>query len=796
MFGDMQSAAPAAVLIDDAGWADTLSLQALTFALRRMDVDRVLAVLSVRSEDTYRLSRGLQQLTEETGSWISLSGLTVDDIVEFAAGLGHPATRGGARRLHAHTGGNPLHLKALFSEIGSELMRRDRLPAPQPLASLVARTLAAADPATSDLLTAAAVLGMRPRLSAVTQLADIKDPLEALEDAQRFELVDAVRHGDGWIVSFRHPLLRAAVYDGIGPATLARLHREAASVSDPEEALDHLVAVALRPDPGLVARLQQQAAVDEGAGRLGRAADRLLAAARLAPGGPQQVELVLDAVEKLLAAGEVADVTRIWPQIMAMPTTSRRRLIQAQLAWLTGHYDESALLAESVWRDDAPLATRAAAALMLAQIKVLADDGAEAGRWADLAVSVGGLPPALTRQARTHRAVGLALSGDPEAGVASYEDLPSEPSRVPRDRLDELWLRGSLRLWCDDLEGAFKDLHEQAADRAGRSLEPYGLIRLGYLAQTEYRWGAWNDSLSHAYEAETLIADTEQAWLQAFGHATPVFVLAARGLWDQVEAHLSASQRAADQLGDQASVNFAANSAVHASVCRFNPAAVVDAAAPLRSARGGAQVAGIFGWPTECASAFIALGQLAEAREVLDRVDSQAERRHLRSIRAAIAGVRAELHARQRRSSAARTAFETAELLWADQHQPFDLARSRLTYGMFLRRAGERREAVQRLRAAETTFRRLEAKPFLERCLIELAASGLTISRDDAERTEVHLTPQELAVARLVTAGRSNREAAAQLVLSAKTVGYHLGNIYSKYNVQSRTQLAAVFREP
>jgi DNA-binding NarL/FixJ family response regulator len=124
-----------------------------------------------------------------------------------------------------------------------------------------------------------------------------------------------------------------------------------------------------------------------------------------------------------------------------------------------------------------------------------------------------------------------------------------------------------------------------------------------------------------------------------------------------------------------------------------------------------------------------------------------------------------------------------------------DQALTHAAYGRFLRRAGERRAAGDQLHTAHEAFRTLGAQPFLDRCNTELAACGLASDRT-RPRNDPGLTPQEQAVARLVCAGRSNREVAAELVISVKTVGYHLGNAYTKLGVNSRTQLAALLGHP
>jgi DNA-binding NarL/FixJ family response regulator len=112
-----------------------------------------------------------------------------------------------------------------------------------------------------------------------------------------------------------------------------------------------------------------------------------------------------------------------------------------------------------------------------------------------------------------------------------------------------------------------------------------------------------------------------------------------------------------------------------------------------------------------------------------------------------------------------------------------------LSYGRFLRRRGERRAAVDRLHAARERLSTLGATPLVERCDAELFACGVA---PQAHRPTVPtLTPQEQIVAGLVCQGLTNQQVAHRLVLSAKTVGYHLNNVYVKLDVHSRAQLVA-----
>jgi DNA-binding CsgD family transcriptional regulator len=121
--------------------------------------------------------------------------------------------------------------------------------------------------------------------------------------------------------------------------------------------------------------------------------------------------------------------------------------------------------------------------------------------------------------------------------------------------------------------------------------------------------------------------------------------------------------------------------------------------------------------------------------------------------------------------------------------RPFDLARIELLYGEHLRRERKRLDARPHLRAAVEGFERLGAAPWAQRAQTELRASGETARKRDPS-TLADLTPQELQVGRLVAEGLSNKEVAAQLFLSPRTVEAHLRSVFSKLDVNSRTRLA------
>src|SRR5262249_29243733 len=121
--------------------------------------------------------------------------------------------------------------------------------------------------------------------------------------------------------------------------------------------------------------------------------------------------------------------------------------------------------------------------------------------------------------------------------------------------------------------------------------------------------------------------------------------------------------------------------------------------------------------------------------------------------------------------------------------RPFEQARTRLLYGEWLRRSQRRADAREHLLAAAAAFARMGARPWQDRAEAELRAAGAAAPVVTAGNPLARLTPQELQVVRLAAAGAANQQIGAQLLLSPRTVGHHLGKAFPKLGVATREEL-------
>ncbi|WP_066372318.1 helix-turn-helix transcriptional regulator [Herbidospora mongoliensis] len=309
-----------------------------------------------------------------------------------------------------------------------------------------------------------------------------------------------------------------------------------------------------------------------------------------------------------------------------------------------------------------------------------------------------------------------------------------DPAVASSEELDLLTGRAAVRLWTGDAAGALADLR-------GVSGEVAEALR----CLAEVRAGAWDDALSRP----------RGTWTAPFTVSAQAMVHAARG-------DLGVARALLTEWGPVSGLAraFLASAAAFADLVEGKPENLSGIRNPEISLAAGLATCGYAG--------SIPLGILPISALGAEPGDQD----HRRLNPATGADARGKV-------AAATAPFEKA-LLTPD---PFERARAEFAFGAFLRRSGRRTDAAAHLKAACEGFRALGAAPFLERSMQELAACG---------RSSDALTAQESTVAGLVVAGLTNKEIARRLMLSVKTVEYHLSNVFAKLGVSSRTALVAL----
>jgi DNA-binding CsgD family transcriptional regulator len=798
--GELQQSSPTVVLVvDDLHWADVPSMQALTFAFRRLRVDRVMAVIITRDPDDPGLSAGVRRLfARDDILRVALGGLRTDELLELSDGLtpGGLSTRAAARLL-AHTDGSPLYARALLEELSIDALEDlgTPLPAPKSYALVVLARLAACSEAVQDLVTSASVLGVRCPLHLAAALARVEDPLPIVDQGVGAGLL--VHERATSTLRFPHPLTHAAVYDGLGAAHRADIHRRAATLDlDEPTRLHHRTSATTPPDAALAAELAEFGRRQARDGEWTAAAHHLAAAARLTPSRDDHEQLRLEAIECHLLAGDIAAVLDASAEVSSFVPTAWRSYVLGRLAFVGGRPQETESLLTDAWqrcRPDADPVLAARIAGQLGSVSVLRGRGADVAKWSTLATR---LAPGQTTVELIHylRLLGSGLMGQADAALAELPDLPA-PSSASITDLERLMGRGLLRMWTDELAGAESDLAGVLASEHDRSVT-LRVSSANLLGQTEYRHGRWDDAIVHHELAISIAEDADQLWILPLLHATAVPVYAGRGDWTRAETHLAGASFGPLASSAAAAMFYRGEGAACLAAARADPEGVIAAVRPIRAHEAGDAPfePGMSLWQDLLVEALIAVGHHDEARATLEPFEAKAADRSRRSAMAAAARARGTLSAALGDLDGATTAFEDGLEHIAHVEMPFDQARLELAYGSFLRRGGGRRLAATHLEAANEIFERLGATPFVERCHRELAACGLAPGRRP-EADFARLTAQELAVARLAASGLTNRQIARELIVSIKTVEYHLGHVYTKLDIRSRVQLAAHLKD-
>ncbi|MFE6365459.1 AAA family ATPase [Streptomyces sp. NPDC057806] len=795
--GRFRDRTPIVLVIDDIHWADTPSLHALTFVLTRLRVDPVLTVLATRDVADPRLPQGLHRMIQDdTTLRLTLEGLGVADLMALNAALESSSLpRRTMVRLRDHTLGNPLQVKALLRQFPADVFGgRAVLPAPRRYERIIADRLAACDPETRRLVQAASVLGMSGPLHLAAKVGAVAAPLTALTQAMARELLEEGFASTPPQVAFPHPLLRAAVYRALEPAERSHLHRVAASLAaDPWLVLQHRVHAADGPDEQLASDLVEFAERQSTKGAWSAAASAAMAAAQLAAEPGRQARWLLQGVEYLLLAGDVSQATELEQTVRSLAPNAEQHYVLGHLALTTGRLDEARRELTACW-DTCDTATGPEtlrkAAEQMAWLYLIQGDAPHIVQWAERGLAL----PSGERSSflRDSLAIGLALSGDYEQAMRSLAHLHATGPYDTPQLLDGLLARGMLRLWNGQLHEARRDLREAFAAHRRGGLPYAALVALGFLTDAAYRAGQWDEAIAHGTHAVSLAEDTDQISILTVVHAVTAYPLAGRGDFEAAQAHTESAAEHARVLSDVNDDAFAATAGALVHTARGEHEKVIERLSPFLGPgivhRYGIDEPGLVAWRPLLCEALIRTGRADDAQSVLAPYERRAAERNRPLEQAAAARCRGLVEEALGRSQAAGEAFRDGLRHCAQGDGCWEEALLHLAYGTFLRRLGRRRNAAAELEAAHRIFGHLRATPYLDRCERELTACGHVTVRPRGAPHPV-LTPQELTVARLAVQGLTNQQIARELVLSVKTIEYHLGNTYGKLGITSRMGL-------
>lgn len=778
---------PLLCLVDDAHWLDEASSAALQFIARRIELEPIALVFAARDGDARRFDPGGLGTLRLGG----LSPEAAEQLLVDSAGVPVP---GEVRaQLVSRTGGNPLALIELPTALSSAQMEgAEALPAHLPLTDGLERVflerhhrlpeaartllLVAATDDSGDLVT------IRRAAESITPNAD------GLLDAERSGLVTVT----GTRLELRHPLVRSAIYSAALSSERRAAHAALADAltgrGDTERAVWHRASALDEPDERTAEQLVAVGEASRSRGGHEAASAAWQRAAELSPAESAHAQRLHQAAVSSWLAGHPSRA-KMLAQATRSRTTDPQLLADADRvrAFVEMNFGSPQLAHGIMMR-----AARDCAAVAPArarELAMIATAFATFGFDSGIGIDPMGLVAPIHEHSDPHERCFAELLAGMDYLVRGETEKATPALRRALALFDQysnadlLANIGIAALHLGD-DAAALHWHDVQLDEARQQVSPlhilHALTRRSFIDLTAGRWSA---VVAVSAEVLDLAAAINQGNQRVLPLAELTLIEAWRGGSDYERMLLEAeAAHAAHPAGVlDGIIRDILNWAKAVRCNRDHPAQALHHLNQLtnRMIRRAAAIDRI-----EMA---IRVGRADAAADAIADVAGFAD-----ATGAAWAAAAAD-HGRALTADAAEAEayFQSA----LDHHgrsiRLLDRARTELAYGEFLRRARRRVDARVHLRNALSIFDDLGATPLADRAREELRASGETVGRRDMTGG-VTLTPQEAQVARLVQEGLANRDVAARLFVSPRTVDFHLRNVFTKLGVSSRGALAQI----
>lgn len=815
---------PLAVVLDNVERADPSSARTLGFVLRRLRTERVLVLVTMHSDppssaadfsgdvatEWRRAFRGRDRLRT-----MCLTGLNVDEVAELLDRCVPGEHDGSAAQwLHHYTGGMPALLSALLPGLGDylappgapTLLSVGSPRVPDTVLSEVRGVATGIPEASRRVLSALAILDDRCPLAVVASVSATRDISVAMEPLVAAGFV-------GWepgeslpTAAIRYPIYRDAVYQLLPPGRRRELHAAAARHVSGISVCRHRVAATGHTDNGLATELEDEAARYDQVGDLESAGKLLLWSSEATTDRAGRERRLLTAAHHFLACRKINDVVGLQARLVACPPSASRNLALGMVAEHAGRRSQArALLVQArrfVEEGDAGQPLGSHVDLALAMVSGQQDD-VDTERGAATRILAARQMDPMTREWAQYfyaDAAGRTADG-PVTALRVLEDV----SAVPTDAVEaargcgvRLFARGMWHAQAGRLTEAADDLLTSLRSADEITLESIGPLARSYLAFTHFQLGNWRSAAAIAGQAVTAARSTATAWLRAPAHAIAACVTASRGDWQQAQTDADIAVRWQDRAGPDMFAAFPAVATAMIAQSCSDYRAMLAALYPLaRRPRPNRYEQGW--WRPLHVEALIGAGNLREARPALAELAAFAAATG--RFETVVAWLDAWLLACEGEPARAAVAYEQANgRPGSADDVPMHRARLAHGYGQLLQSLQQRRPAVRWLREAHRLYTLLGARPYQERCEADLLRCGVTDAGTRisgagvkaSDRDALGLTARERRIAYLVARGLTNQEVGGEIHLSAKTVEYHLGNIFAKLDITSRRQLRSL----
>lgn len=793
---------PVLVVLDDAQWCDRASLDALSFAARRLEGEPVTMLIGARADDQLPgFDRRLPTL--------ALGPLDTTAAARLLDLQPQRPTGRTRQRILDQAGGNPLALveltrAATASDATAPATTAPATTAPDaaglppagplPLTARLERIFAArltGLPATTTrallLLAAMDSVDSAPAVPAGLPRADD----EAWPPAEQAGLVRRTGRG----VRFRHPLVRSAVYHAASPDARREAHLRLAGMlrDEPDRRAWHRAAACPGPDAAVSADLERSAARALRRGGHAAAAKALERAADLAPRREDSARLLVEAASAAVFTGDITWVEQLTAGARARTDDTAlltAAAVQAgRLAVLTvRHAVVFSRLADAA---EQLTPARPAAALDLlsgaAVVSFYSGDDAQRHRVRDLLRS---LPD---DAALTDVRAWVKVVSDPFVDRAELLSLLPQSVADARTRPERLTTVGIMAWLLDETPRAVRAFDEAFDRWETQGALPEGLG--GAVAWAYVERGRWDQAREACARTTAVGRAAGLGHAVACAAAVDATVLAFQGDAAAARARAEEALALVDPLESRSVAVYARRALGAAAAAAGAHETAYDQLRMVFTAVG-APVHHHASYPAlaDLAAAAVRCGRRAEATAIVERAAHALADNASPRLRALISRARGLL-ADPEDPEDAEAHFRAALADPEREQWPFEHAQTLLDLAEWLRRRRRVAEARGPLTAALETFRRLGARPWTERARAESRAAGLDVT-DPTPDALAELSPQQRQIVRLAARGLTNREIGEQLFLSPRTVGSHLYRSFPKLGITARAQLRDLIEGP
>ncbi|MEV0476336.1 helix-turn-helix transcriptional regulator [Streptomyces prunicolor] len=793
VLGTLAATGPVLLVLDGLQWLDEPTAEVLAFAVRRvegLDV-RVVAAERVAEGEQPERPRCCPPGTVE----LPVPPLTDDEITQLLPTDLPPAV---LRAVQDTAAGNPWYARELGQAAprdGAAVGLGRPLPVPRRLRTLLLEQVRALpESARRTLLVASAAA--RPTLT-LLRAAGLHDPAADLAQAERLGIATADAEGT---VHFRHPLVRAAVYADAPEQDRREAHALLARpVTEPVEQARHLALAHPYEDEATARTLMYAAEYARRDGAPDAAFELAGLAARRTPGGhpAEYADRLLMAAEYACDAGQLEEAGQAAETVLTGSGSARQR-VRARLVLLRNAGQAlkgaQALIEEGLRDADGDPEAEAwlhhwaaVRGLLCGELEDAARHARRAARQAAVAGDTDTRIGALATLARVR-----SLGGEPVAADVALEEALALTGGA--DAGPESW--GLIRMRA--ILALDSDKVTEAQERVAQLLTEIGefagveevMATLVALTRIQVRAGHCREALTTAARCTRAVAETGVQAAPALYAAA--LAATAGGTADEARHLAEQAVRASEADGDRLFLLRALAVLGQAELLTGDPRGAAAAVEALHRVKelGAAMSAAdppLLHWYSDLAEALVVLGETDAAGVVIDEARTRVSVDAPGSVLAALERAEGLREAGLGRAKEGTVRLRAAVDRLRQLPLPVDLVRALIALGAVERRARHRNAARTALGEALETATRIGAVPLAARARDELARLEAG-DRDGEGRPE--LTPTEARVAELVGGGATNREVAAELFISVKTVEGTLSRIYRKVGVRSRTALA------